>query len=122
MLEKMAGVQKGEDTYKIIQTYLEEKHICIEKINAGVNIAGIKNGDGKKVENFVQLRNFFVHDLGSRKAEKFLRDSKMLFNLKLTLTILLLNLLDIENIKFDRMYHEVSVFDRTIKETNYINA
>ena len=71
----------------------------------------LRNENGDIISNFIQLRNFFVHHLGSKEAERFLQDSEMLFNLKLTITILILYRLGITEIKFKSYFLNLSVFD-----------
>ena len=116
IIEKMAGVGKDNDTYNIIHKFLKERHVDVEKINNGIASKGIKNEEGQTIDNFVQLRNFFVHHLGSKKAVKFLEESDMLFNLKAAITIILLDDLGIQDVKYDKQFHALSVLDESVKE------
>lgn len=121
ILEKMAKVGKKEDAYNKIHHLLISYHIDIEKINDGVYKKELKNEEKENIENFIQLRNFFVHHLGSTEAESFLSNSKMLFYMKLVITILLLKKLGISEAIFDKSFHNISVFNKNIKESNYIS-
>jgi len=76
---------------------------------------------GKEITNFVQLRNFFVHHLGSKEAENFLNESDMLFYLKLTISILILNRIGVSDIVFDKNFQGISVFDESVRYGNYIS-
>lgn len=116
IIEKMAGVGKDSDTYNIIHKFLKERQIDVEKINDGIASKGIKNEEGQTIDNFVQLRNFFVHHLGSKKAVEFLEKSDMLFNLKAAITIILLNEMGIEKICYDKQFHALSIMDENIEE------
>lgn len=116
IIEKMAVVNKHNETYNIIHKFLKERHIDIEKLNDGIASKGIKNEEGQTIDNFVQLRNFFVHHLGSKKAVEFLEESDMLFNLKAAITIILLNNLGIQNVRFDKQFHTLSIYDDSIEE------
>ncbi len=122
ILEKIVGVHKDCDTYKEIHKYLKEMHINIEKINDNISAANIKNEyeGNQPIDNFVKLRNYFIHHLGSKKAIEFLRDNDMLFYLRLTITILILKKLGIEDVRFDKYFHNITVFDNTVEEYNYI--
>ena len=122
ILEKIVGVHKGSDTYKEIHKYLKKMHINIEKINDNISGANIKNEyeENHPIDNFVKLRNYFIHHLGSKKAIEFLRDNDMLFYLRLTITILILKKLGIEDVRFDKYFHNITVFDNTIEEYDYI--
>ena len=71
----------------------------------------LRNEEGDTISNFIQLRHYFVHHLGSKEAEMFLQKSKMLFNLKLTITILILYRFGITEIKFKPFFLHLSVFD-----------
>ena len=122
IIEKMAGVGKDNDTYNIIHKFLKEKHIDVEKINDGIASKGIKNEEDQTIDNFVQLRNFFVHHLGSKKAQDFLRDSDMLFYLKMAITVLILKKMGIEDLKFDKQFHGISIFDDSIDECDTFTA
>lgn len=118
ILEKMAKVGKKQNSYEIIHKYLIGKHIDVNKINAGVNGKGLKNEENEEnenIENFVQLRNFFVHHLGSKEAESFLKESDMLFYLKLIITILILKRIGVSEIAFGKNFHDISVFDESVK-------
>ena len=118
ILEKMAKVGKKQNSYEIIHKYLIGKHIDVDKINAGVNGKGLKNEENEEnenIENFVQLRNFFVHHLGSKEAESFLKESDMLFYLKLIITILILKSIGVSEIAFGKNFHDISVFDESVK-------
>ena len=128
ILEKMANVKKGNETYDVIKVFLLKYHINVEKINDKVEKyidnatkKKILDAEGKDVTNFVQLRNFFVHHLGSKEAESFLNKGDMLFYLKLTITILILNKIGISEIIFDQHFRNISVFDGSIKESDYIS-
>lgn len=116
IIEKMADVGKDNDTYNVIHKFLKERHINVEKINDGIASKGIKNEKGQIIDNFVQLRNFFVHHLGSKKAVEFLEESDMLFNLKATITIILLNELGIQDVRYDKQFHALSIFDENVEE------
>lgn len=120
IIEKIIGVKSGGDTYNTICKCLKEQyHIDANKINDGIESKKIMDNNDKEILNFVQLRNFYVHHLGSEKASDFLRDSNMLFYMKQTITIILLNLLGIKNIMFDKGFHKISVFDNSIEEFDY---
>ena len=128
ILEKMAKVKISDGTYDVIKEYLRNNHINVEKINDKVekyiDYAAKKklfDAEGKEITNFVQLRNFFVHHLGSKEAENFLKESDMLFYLKLTITILILKRIGISEIIFDKHFRNISVFDGSIKESDYIS-
>lgn len=116
IIEKMVGVGKDNATYSIIYKFLKKKHIDVEKINDRIASKGIKNEEGQTIDNFVQLRNFFVHHLGSKKALEFLEESDMLFNLKATITFILLNEMGIEDVSFDKQFHALSIFDDSVEE------
>ena len=116
IIEKMAGVGKDNDTYNLIHKFLKERHIDVEKINDGIASKGIKNEENQTIDNFVQLRNFFIHHLGSKKAVEFLEESDMLFNLKAAITIILLNDLGIQNVMYDKQFHALSIFDENVEE------
>lgn len=115
ILEKMAGVRNGEKTHKFIKYYLAKSKINIQKIDDTIRNYKfrneLRNEKGDTISNFIQLRNYFVHHLGSEEAEKFLRESDMLFNLKLTITILILYRFGITEIKFKKDFLNLSVFD-----------
>lgn len=123
ILEKMAGVGNSDDTHKCIKYYLAERKINIKKIDDTICNYKFKNElrneKGDTISNFIQLRNFFVHHLGSEEAEKFLRNSLMLFNLKLTITILILYKLGITEIKFKPSFLHLSVFDDCLTVGKY---
>lgn len=121
IIEKLAGIKKGDNTYDVISKYLENNHIDVKKINDGIKSRNIIGNDKKPIENFVQLRNFFVHHLGSEKATQFLKDGNILFYLKQAITILLLKQLGFSDIEFDKGFHNISVFDSTVKEFDYRN-
>ena len=116
IIEKMAGVGKDNDTYNIIHKFLKERHIDVEKINDGIAGKGIKNELDQTIDNFVQLRNFFVHHLGSKKGVEFLEESDMLFYLKAAITIILLNDLGIQNVRYDKQFHALSILDENVEE------
>lgn len=116
IIEKMAGVGKDNDTYNIIHKFLKERHIDVEKINDGIASKEIKKEEGQTIDNFVQLRNFFVHHLGSKKAIEFLEESDMLFNLKAAITIIFLNDLGIQNVRYDKQFHALSIYDDSVEE------
>ena len=115
ILEKMAGVRNKENTHKYIKYYLAKSKINIQKIDDTIREYKfrnkLRNEKGDVISNFIQLRNYFVHHLGSEDAEKFLRESDMLFNLKLTITILILYRFGITEIKFKKDFLNLSVFD-----------
>lgn len=119
IIEKMAEVEKTDDTYNLIHKYFIKEHLLIEKINDGIESKGIQNEVKENISNFVQLRNFFVHYLGSKEAEDFLRNSDMLFYMKMAITILLLRKLGLEELKFDKHFHGISIFDETRKQSVY---
>ena len=121
ILEKMANVKIGNETYDVIKVYLRNNHIKIEKINDKVEKKKLLDAEGKEITNFVQLRNFFVHHLGSKEAESFLNESDMLFYLKLTITILILNRIGVPEIIFDKNFQSISVFDENVGFGNYIS-
>lgn len=114
ILEKMADGD-SDDTYKKIKYYLAKYKINIQKIDDTIRYykysKELRNEKGNPISNFIQLRNYFVHHLGSEEAEKFLRESDMLFNLKLTITILILYRFGITEIKFKKDFLNLSVFD-----------
>lgn len=116
IIEKMAGVGKDNDTYNFIHKFLKERHIDVEKINCGIAKKRIKNEDGQIIDNFVQLRNFFVHHLGSKKAVEFLEESDMLFYLKSAITMILLSDMGIQDARYDKQFHTLSIFDDSVKE------
>jgi hypothetical protein len=118
IIEKMAGVGKDNDTYNLIHKFLKERHIDVEKINDGIASKGIKNEENQTIDNFVQLRNFFIHHLGSKKAVEFLEKSDMLFNLKAAITIILLNDLGIQNVMYDKQFHALSIFDENVEDSD----
>ena len=105
----------SDDTYKKIKYYLAKYKINIQKIDDTIRYykynKELRNEKGNPISNFIQLRNYFVHHLGSEEAEKFLRESDMLFNLKLTITILILYRFGITEIKFKKDFLNLSVFD-----------
>ena len=115
ILEKMAGVRNNDDTHKCIKYYLAQRKISISKIDDTIHEYKfrneLRNENGDIISNFIQLRNFFVHHLGSKEAENFLRNSGMLFYLKLTITILILYRFGITEIKFKKDFLNLSVFD-----------
>lgn len=115
ILEKMADCGKKVDTYRCIRDFLVQKKIGISKIDNNISNRNLKNEQGDTISNFIQLRNFFVHHLGSEEAEMFLRNSDMLFNLKLTITILLLYKFGFSDIRFKPEFAHLSVFDECIK-------
>lgn len=120
IIEKITGVESGEDTYDTICKNLKENyHIDANKINDGIDSQNIVGYNNKEIVNFVQLRNFYVHHLGSEKASEFLRDSDLLFYMKQAITILLLKLLGIKDVKFDKGFHKISVFDNSVEEFDY---
>lgn len=120
ILEKMANVKIGDETYDVIKSYFCDKHIITEKINDNVEKKKLLDVEGKEITNFVQLRNFFVHHLGSKEAESFLNESDMLFYLKLTITILILDRIGVPEIIFDKNFQGISVFDESVGYGNYI--
>ena len=114
ILEKMAGVKVDDDTYRCIKKYLVQRRIRVTKIDDNISKSKIKNEDNDNISNFIQLRNFFIHHLGSEKAETFLKKSDMLFNLKLCITILLLYRLGFQDISFTPDFKHLSIFDENI--------
>jgi len=122
ILEKMTRVGIDDDTYKCIKNYLAQKKIDVRKIDDNISSKNIKNEKKDPISNFIQLRNFFVHHLGSEEAELFLKDSKMLFNLKLTITILILYQFGLTNIQFKTYFAHLSVFDECLKVGNLSKA
>lgn len=114
LLEKMAD-NDSNDTYKRIKYYLAKNKINIQKIDDTIREYKLRNElrneEGDTISNFIQLRHYFVHHLGSKEAEMFLQKSKMLFNLKLTITILILYRFGITEIKFKPFFLHLSVFD-----------
>lgn len=121
IIEKLAGVKNGDNTYDAISKYLENNHIDVNKLNDGIETRNIKDNYDKTIGNFVQLRNFYVHHLGSERATQFLKDSDILFYLKQAITILLLKQLGFTDLEFDKGFHNISVFDSTVKEFDYRN-
>lgn len=123
ILEKMAGVGINDDTHKCIKYYLAERKINVKKIDDTIRSYKFRNElcneKEDTISNFVQLRNYFVHHLGSEEAEKFLRNSNMLFNLKLTITILILYGFGITEIKFKPFFLHLSVFDDCLTVGKY---
>ena len=123
ILEKMAGVGINDDTHKCIKYYLAERKINVKKIDDAIRSYKFRNElcneKEDTISNFVQLRNYFVHHLGSEEAEKFLRNSNMLFNLKLTITILILYGFGITEIKFKPFFLHLSVFDDCLTVGKY---
>ena len=119
ILEKISNVKRGEDTYDVIKEYLCNNYIRVEKINDNIEKIELLNNDKKIISNYVDLRNFFVHHLGSKKAERFLNESDLLFYLKLTITILILKNMGITDVAFDKNFHTLSVFDDSIEEINH---
>ena len=122
IIEKIAEVGNTTDTYNLIHKFFRKEHLNIEKLNDGIESKGIQNENKENISNFVQLRNFFVHHLGSKKAQDFLRDSDMLFYLKMAITILLLKRIGIEDVKFDKQFHGISIFDDSIDECDTFTA
>jgi hypothetical protein len=122
ILEKMAMVKISDSTYDRIKNYLDNKKIDIRKIDSNVSKSKIKNEKGRTISNFVMLRNSFVHHLGSEKAEQFLRESDMLFYLKMCITILLLYRMGIKDVKFDQNFAHLSLFDECITAGEYAKA
>lgn len=122
IIEKMAEVGKADDTYNLIHKFFRKENLNIEKINDGIEKMGVQNEDNENISNFVQLRNFFVHHLGSKKAQEFLRDSDMLFYMKMSIVVLLLKKMGIENVKFDKQFHRISIFDDSIYECDTFTA
>lgn len=123
ILEKMAGVRNNDDTHKCIKYYLAQRKISISKIDDTIQEYKfrneLRNENGDIISNFIQLRNFFVHHLGSKEAENFLRNSDMLFYLKLTITILILYRFGITEIKFNPFFLHLSVLDDCLKVGKY---
>jgi len=123
ILEKMAGVRNNDDTHKCIKYYLAQRKISISKIDDTIQEYKfrneLRNENGDIISNFIQLRNFFVHHLGSKEAENFLRNSDMLFYLKLTITILILYRFGIAEIKFKKDFLNLSVFDDCLTVGKY---
>ena len=117
ILAKFSNVKQGQDTDKAIRQFLKSNHLSFEKINCGITGAKIKNSKGKPIDNFVKLRNFIIHQLGNQSAENFLRDSNMLFNLKMAITIIILKKLGICDVHFDKYFHEISIFDDSYPES-----
>ena len=115
ILEKMAGVGMNDDTHECIKDYLAKYKINIQKIDDTICEYKfrnkLRNENGNPISNFILLRNYFVHHLGSEEAELFLRESNLLFNLKLTITILILYRFGITEIKFKKDFLNLSVFD-----------
>jgi len=122
ILEKMAKVKISDSTYDCIKNYLDKIKIDIRKIDSNVSKGKIKNERGRTISNFVMLRNSFVHHLGSEKAEQFLRESDMLFYLKMCITILLLYRMGIADVKFDQNFAHLSLFDECITVGKYAKA
>ena len=119
ILEKMSNVPRGKGAYDYIVKYLCKNHIRVEKINDNIEKKNILNADKEIINNYVELRNFFVHHLGSKEAEKFLKESDLLFYLKLTITILILKDIGITDVTFDKNFHNISVFDDSIEEFDH---
>lgn len=123
IFEKMAGVRNNDDTHKCIKYYLAQRKISISKIDDTIRDYKfrneLRNEKGDTISNFIQLRNYFVHHLGSEEAEKFLRESDMLFNLKLTITILILYRFGITEIKFKKDFLNLSVFDNCLTDGKF---
>ena len=123
ILEKMASVRNNDDTHKCIKNYLAKNRINIKKIDDTILDYQFKkklrDEKGNIISNFIQLRNYFVHHLGSEEAEKFLQNRNLLFNLKLTITILILYRLNITEIKFKPGFLHLSVFDDCLKVGNF---
>lgn len=115
ILERISEVKKGDDTYEIINKYFKKLHISVDKVNCDVS-KKVKDNENKSIDNFVQLRNFFVHHLGNKNAESYLRNSDLLFNLKMAITIVILKKLGIKEVQFDRQFHHLSIFDDFIPE------
>ena len=119
ILEKMAGVGINDDTHKCIKFYLAKQKISVKKINDTLSNYKFKdelrNEKRYIISNFIQLRNYFVHHLGSEEAELFLRKSEMLFYLKLIITILILYRFGITEIQFKSYFRHLSVFDDCLK-------
>ena len=115
ILEKIVGVKINDDTYKCIKNYLAQRKISVHKIDDNISKAKLRNEDGDIISNFIQLRNFFIHHLGSAEAESYLTHSEMLFNLKLCITIILLNIMGFDNIAFRPDFIHLSLFDDSLK-------
>lgn len=108
ILERLANVKN--DTYGEIKSYLSDNNIDVKKLNDNVAQAKIRNEKRGNVENFVQLRNFFVHHMGSDKGIQFLKESDMLFNMKLAINILLLKKIGMRDIEFRHDFKHLSIY------------
>lgn len=118
ILAIFSNVKRGDDTDKAICRFLKRNHLSFDKINCKITGENIINSEGKLIDNFVKLRNFFVHQLGNQNAKDFLRNSDMLFNLKMAITILILKKMGIRDVRFDKHFHEISIFEDSYSETD----
>lgn len=121
ILSKIAEVEKSKDTYSKIKQFLKSFHIDIDKINCNINKRNIKNEKNKNIENFIELRNFFIHHFGSKEAVDFLNNHSMLFFIKSAITIVLLKLIGVKDIMYDKRFHSLSVFNNEIEECDYFS-
>lgn len=121
ILSKIAGAEKNKDTYGTIKQFLKKFHIDIDIINCNINKINIKDERNKNIENFIELRNFFVHHFGSKEAVDFLDNYSMLFLIKSAITIILLKLIGVKEILYDKRFHSLSIFNNDIEECDYFS-
>ena len=119
ILSKIAGVEKNKDTYSTIKQFLKSFHIDVDILNCNINKKNIKDERNKNIENFIELRNFFVHHFGSKEAVDFLDNYSMLFLIKSAITIILLKLIGVKEILYDKRFHSLSIFNNDIEECDY---
>ena len=121
ILSKIAGVEKNKDTYSTIKQFLKSFHIDVDILNCNINKKNIKDERNKNIENFIELRNFFVHHFGSKEAMDFLDNYSMLFLIKSAITIILLKLIGVKEILYDKRFHSLSIFNNDIEECDYFS-
>ena len=121
ILSKIAGAEKNKDTYSTIKHFFKSFHIDIDIINCNINKRNIKNEKNKNIENFIELRNFFIHHFGSKEAVDFLDNHSLLFLIKSAITIILLKLIGVKEIVYDKRFHSLSIFNNDIEECDYFS-
>lgn len=121
ILSKIAGAEKNKDTYSTIKHFFKSFHIDIDIINCNINKRNIKNEKNKNIENFIELRNFFIHHFGSKEAVDFLDNHSLLFLIKSAITIILLKLIGVKEIVYDKRFHSLSIFNNNIEECDYFS-
>lgn len=115
ILARMAKVQKTDDSYAIIKTFLVDKHhIEAKKLDGDLLEKKIKKNKTEIVTNFYDLRSFFEHQLGSNEARKFLKESLILERLEVAINIVILHQLGANDVRFDSRFKNNSVFDDSV--------